>query len=215
MKVEDVSYSDILKVAESYQKDVCRGIARIDNESMKKLDVDSGDILEIQAKRGTYARCYPLEPSDEEEGIIRIDGLIRNNSGCSIGDTITIRRIDAYSSSKITIKPLEGQDEKIKDIKYLDDVYLRNHLDGMPLWNGDNIAVSYHDDRIMFNVIETIPMHVPIQISSDTNFHIVDYVDLRNTPKKKNMFLDIIKERYALGEINKDVFDKMKKDLEE
>ena len=70
-----------LKVLEAYTRDVGRGVARIDYDSMDNLGASTGDVIEIKGKRRTVAKCLPLYPSDEGKGIIRIDGLGRNNSG--------------------------------------------------------------------------------------------------------------------------------------
>jgi transitional endoplasmic reticulum ATPase len=82
-----------LKVLEAYTRDVGRGVARIDYDSMDTLGASTGDVIEIKGKRRTVAKCLPLYPSDEGKGIIRIDGLGRNNSGIAIGDTISVRKI--------------------------------------------------------------------------------------------------------------------------
>lgn len=202
------------KVSEGYADDIGRGIARIDEDIMRMLDVTSGDTVEIQAKRKTYAKCLPLAPSDEGKEIIRIDGLIRNNSGCNIDDTITIKKSDVYSASKVILKPLDEQDEKLEKINQFDDQYLLGCLDGIPSIQGDNIAVPYDDKRLFFQVIETNPMNAPIEICKDTVFHIVDYVDLRNNTAN-NRFLDTIKDRYAKGEITREEFKQMKEDLKD
>ena len=86
-----------LKVLEAYTRDVGRGIARIDYDTMDSLAVSTGDVVEIRGKRRTTAKCLPLYPSDEGKGIIRIDGLVRNNSGIAIGDTIFIRKNQSSS----------------------------------------------------------------------------------------------------------------------
>jgi transitional endoplasmic reticulum ATPase len=66
-----------LKVFEAYARDVGRGIARIDYDTMASLGVAAGDILEIKGNRRTVAKCLPLYPSDERKNSIRIDGLMR------------------------------------------------------------------------------------------------------------------------------------------
>ena len=73
-----------LKVLEAYTRDVGRGVARIDYDSMDTLNASTGDVIEIKGKRRTVAKCLPLYPSDEGKGIIRIDGLGRNNSGIEL-----------------------------------------------------------------------------------------------------------------------------------
>lgn len=68
----------------------------------------TGDVIEIKGKRRTVAKCLPLYPSDEGKGIIRIDGLGRNNSGIAIGDTITVKKIKAVAAERIVVAPLES-----------------------------------------------------------------------------------------------------------
>ena len=89
-----------LKVLEAYTRDVGRGVARIDYDSMDSLSASTGDVVEIKGKRKTVAKCLPLYPSDEGKGIIRVDGLVRNNAGIAIGDTVMVKKIKGCSCRK-------------------------------------------------------------------------------------------------------------------
>jgi hypothetical protein len=61
---------------------------------MDSLGVTAGDTIEvIGEKDGIDARCYPLLPSDEDQGITRIDPDIRKIIGVSVEDTVTIRNL--------------------------------------------------------------------------------------------------------------------------
>jgi hypothetical protein len=83
-----------LRVLAAYARDIGRGVVRIDGHSMDILGVANGDIVEIIGKKdGTDARCYRLLPSDENQGITRIDPALRKMIGVSIDDTVTIRKI--------------------------------------------------------------------------------------------------------------------------
>ena len=84
-----------LKVLEAYTRDVGRGTARIDYDTMGSLGVSTGDIIEIKGKRRTVVKCLPLYPSDEGKGIVRLDGLVRNNAGIGIGDAMNARKVKA------------------------------------------------------------------------------------------------------------------------
>ena len=110
-----------LKVIEAYTRDVGRGVARIGYDSMDTLNASTGDVIEIKGKKRTVAKCLPLYPSDEGKGIIRIDGLGRNNSGMAIGDTITVRKVDAVAAEKVVVAPL-------KPIPPIDERYLTDAL---------------------------------------------------------------------------------------
>ena len=85
-----------LRVLTAYARDVGRGVVRIDHNSMDSLGIATGDIVEIIGKKnGMDARCYPLLPSDEGQGITRVDPAIRKMIGITIDDTVMIRKIAA------------------------------------------------------------------------------------------------------------------------
>ena len=90
-----------LKILEAYTRDVGRGVARIDYDSMDSLSASTGDVIEIRGKRRTVAKCLPLYPSDEGKGIVRVDGLVRNNAGVAIGDTVVVGKSRQFQLKKL------------------------------------------------------------------------------------------------------------------
>jgi transitional endoplasmic reticulum ATPase len=69
-----------LKVVEALQDDAYKGIARIDSEIMRQLDIKKGDVIIIKGNRETIAIADRAYPADVGEGIIRIDGILRRNA---------------------------------------------------------------------------------------------------------------------------------------
>ncbi|MEK6966871.1 MAG: CDC48 family AAA ATPase, partial [Thermoproteota archaeon] len=166
-----------LKVLEAYTRDVGRGVARIDYDSMDALNASTGDVIEIKGKRRTVAKCLPLYPSDEGKGIIRIDGLGRNNSGIAIGDTITVRKIKAVAAEKVVVAPLEA-------IPPIDERYLADALESVPLIKGDNVMVPYFGGRLTFQVIGVTPAADAVLVTQKTVFHIAEKGEtLRGVPQ--------------------------------
>ncbi|MDQ3884741.1 MAG: CDC48 family AAA ATPase [Thermoproteota archaeon] len=139
-----------LKVLEAYTRDVGRGTARIDYDTMASLGVSTGDIIEIKGKRRTVVKCLPLYPSDEGKGIIRLDGLVRNNAGIAIGDAVNAKKIKAVPAEKVIISPLEA-------IPPIDERYLADALESMPLIKGDNVMVPYFGGRLTFQIVAITP----------------------------------------------------------
>jgi transitional endoplasmic reticulum ATPase len=171
-----------LKVLEAYTRDVGRGVARIDYDSMDSLSASTGDVIEIRGKRRTVAKCLPLYPSDEGKGIIRIDGLVRNNAGVAIGDTVVVRKIKAVPAEKVIVAPLEA-------IPPIDERYLADALESVPLIKGDNVMVPYFGGRLTFQVLGAAPsqannIDAPVVITQKTIFHIAEKGDtLRGMPQ--------------------------------
>src|SRR5213082_1344495 len=155
------------KVLEAYTTDVGRGVARIDYDSMDSLSASTGDVVEIGGKRRTVAKCLPLYPSDEGKGIIRVDGLVRNNAGVAIGDTVVVRKIKAVPAEKVIVAPLEA-------IPPIDERYLSDALESVPLMKGDNLMVPYFGGRLTFQVIGLTPAAGAALVTKKTIFHITD-----------------------------------------
>ncbi|WP_337863332.1 hypothetical protein [Nitrososphaera sp.] len=153
-----------LKVAEGYTRDVGRGVARIDHESMSSAGISEGDIIQIIGGRRTVARCLPLYPSDEGKKIIRIDGLVQANSNTKVGETVRVRKVTASNANRVVVRPHES-------IPPLDEHYLSDALNGVPVVQGDTVLVPYFGGRLAFKVVSTEPQDVVV-VNQQTIFFI-------------------------------------------
>ncbi|TLX68169.1 MAG: CDC48 family AAA ATPase [Thaumarchaeota archaeon] len=166
-----------LKILEAYSRDVGRSVARVDSDSMTALGVSAGDILEIKGKRKSVAKVLPLYPSDERNGIIRVDGLVRSNTGVTIGDTVTLRKIKTVAAETIIVAPLDS-------VPPIDEKYLTDSLESIPLIKGDNVMVPYFGGRLTFQVIGVTPPVEAVLVTKKTVFHIAEKGEiLRGVPQ--------------------------------
>ena len=166
-----------MKVLEAYTRDVGRGVVRLDYDAMDSLDAATGDIVELKGKRKTVGKCLPLYPSDEGRGVIRMDGLIRNNSGVAIGDTVAVKKIKAPPAEKVIVAPLEA-------IPPIDERYLADALESVPVTKGDNIMIPYFGGRLTFQVLGVSPLADAVLITQRTIFAISEKGEsLRGVPQ--------------------------------
>ncbi len=126
-----------LKVAEATQRDVGKGIVRIDTNAMDRHGIASGDIVEITGKKSTAAIVVRGYQSDTGLDIIRMDGLIRANAKAGIGEFITVKKVDYREAQRVTLAPAQ---EGMR-IMASGDVF-KGHLLGRPLKKGDIIMPS-------------------------------------------------------------------------
>lgn len=125
-----------LRVAEALQQDVGKGIVRIDQEILSRIDAKPGDIVEIIGKRTSGAIVGKSYPADVGLDIVRMDGLTRSNAGTSIGEMITIRKSPSRMARKVILAPAT------KGIRIMasGDVIKRNIL-GRVVSRGDVMAM--------------------------------------------------------------------------
>jgi transitional endoplasmic reticulum ATPase len=108
-----------LKVAEAIsQGDVGQAIAKIDPVIMKKLEINEGDIVEINGNKTTAARALSSQ-SDVGLGVIRIDGTSRKNAGASIGEEVKVKKAEFKEAKKVVFAPVEHHVNMQGDIKSL------------------------------------------------------------------------------------------------
>ncbi|MBQ2652476.1 MAG: CDC48 family AAA ATPase [Methanobrevibacter sp.] len=108
-----------LKVAEAIsQKDVGQGVARLDPNVMDDLDIKERDLIEIVGERRTAAIALPSQ-TDIGLGVIRIDGLVRKNSGATIGGEVTVKKTKATEAKKVVLAPIENNIRVQGDVRGL------------------------------------------------------------------------------------------------
>ena len=145
-----------LKVAEAASKDVGRGIVRFDPADFKKIGLGVGDVVAIKGKRETVAKVLPAYMEDRGKGLIRLDGIIRDNAKAGIDEKITITKSDFHPAQKIVVFPLTVM--RSHDARYIGSL-----LEGLPLVEGDTVRARLFGTRTQdFRVVSTKPAGVVI-----------------------------------------------------
>src|SRR3989344_4642578 len=126
-----------LKVVESLQDDVYKGVARIDPQLMRNMGLIRGDIISIKGGRETLAIVDRAYPADVGENIIRIDGLIRKNAKIGVDERVVVKKISAKPANKVMIAPVQ-QGIMVQ----ADPEMLKNGLLGRPIIKGDIISLG-------------------------------------------------------------------------
>ncbi len=126
-----------LKVVEALQEDAYKGIARIDNNTMKILGIKPGDVIIIKGEKETVAIADKAYPSDNGENIIRADGIIRKNAKTGVGEIVTVTKANIREAKKITIAPAQ-QGIMVKG----DPEGLKQNLIGRTFVKGDLLVLG-------------------------------------------------------------------------
>ncbi|MEM5810932.1 MAG: AAA family ATPase, partial [Candidatus Aenigmatarchaeota archaeon] len=97
-----------LKVGElTAREEAGRGIVRIDSNTMNKLGVKEGDVIEIEGSRITAAIAVRAYPADVGLNIIRMDGITRRNAGSGVGEYVKLRKADVKEAKSVTLAPAQ------------------------------------------------------------------------------------------------------------
>ncbi|MBS7619447.1 AAA family ATPase, partial [Candidatus Bathyarchaeota archaeon] len=158
-----------LKVAEAkQQRDVGRGIARIDSDTMKNLGVTVGDVIEIIGKKSTAAKAWPAYPEDQGLAIIRIDGFIRKNCGVSINEFVSVKKAEAEYATSIKLAPVDIRISVDSDFVR----FVKDRLIDRPCTRGDTILIMMLGHSVPFMVVNTRPNGI-VKISPTTEISIL------------------------------------------
>ncbi|SNQ61833.1 Cell division cycle protein 48 homolog AF_1297 (fragment) [Candidatus Methanoperedens nitroreducens] len=95
-----------LKVTEADQRDVGKGIVRIDEKFRNIIGVNIFDVVELKGERTTSAIVGRSYPQDEGLDVIRMDGLIRTNAKTSIGEYLEVRKAEWKEAKKVILAPV-------------------------------------------------------------------------------------------------------------
>jgi transitional endoplasmic reticulum ATPase len=98
-----------LRVKDAFKEDSGKGRIRIDPEVVKKLQIKTGDAIEIFhpiSKSKTAALLFPGKSEDSGTGIIRLDPFLRRNIDVTIDDYVEVRKIRAALAEKVIFASL-------------------------------------------------------------------------------------------------------------
>ena len=121
------------------QKDAGRGLAAVDSRAMADLDLENGDYIVIEGDEGrAVARVWPGYPEDDGNGVIRIDGQLRQETGTGIDDSVEVEAADVKPAKRITVALPQN-------LRVRGNVgpMIRNNLSGQAVTQGQTVPVSF------------------------------------------------------------------------
>ncbi|MEM2876006.1 MAG: CDC48 family AAA ATPase, partial [Candidatus Bathyarchaeia archaeon] len=158
-----------VRVGDAKQRDVGRGIARIDQETMKKLGISAGDVIEIIGKRSTSAIAWPAYSEDQGRGIIRVDGLTRKNAGVALNEYLTVRPGEVKEAIHIILAPVDMKLNVDDDFTN----FVKNRLMERTFVEGDSTLVMMLGHAIPFTVTKTRPKGI-VRVTYNTTLQILN-----------------------------------------
>ena len=154
----------ILKVDEITQQHVGRGRAIIDPKIIEDQKWNTGQIIELSYNKKTHVKLWPGTPEEYGKGIIKIDGITRQNIGAGIGDKISLKSVEAVNAEQIILSPTE----KIA-AEGLQEYMIYNYLNHV-FTTGDSISLNTQmGGRVQFIVTSTKPSK-PVIVTENTIF---------------------------------------------
>ena len=160
-----------LKVSETSAKFVGKGMALIDPAVVEKMQLTTGDVIEIttsSGKKKTFALLWSGQSEDYGLRIIRIDGYTRNNLGIGIDDHVKIRKAqDIKNAEQVVVSPTE--ELNIVGI----EEYLTEILEGRVVSRGDVIPLNIMGRKsglVVNSVMPSGTASAAYSISKDTEF---------------------------------------------
>jgi len=157
-----------LRVEDARQRDVYRGIARIDQQTMQQLGISAGDVIEIIGKRNTAAIAWPAYSEDQNREIIRIDGFTRKNAGVAMHELVVIRPAQVTNASTVVLAPIDMKLNVDDDFTN----FVKNRLMERTFVEGDTTLVMMLGHAIPFRVTKSRP-HGIVRIGHGTTVQIL------------------------------------------
>ena len=157
-----------LRVGDARQRDVGRGIARVDQRTMERLGISVGDVIEIVGKRTTAAKAWPAYSKDQDRGLIRIDGFTRKNARVAINEYVTARPRKVKDAVSVVLAPINVRLNVDRDFTN----FVKNRLMERAFIEGDTTLVMMLGQAIPFTVTKTRP-HGIVRITYETRFQIL------------------------------------------
>ena len=154
----------VLKIDEIPQQHVGRGRAIVDPKIIEDQKWSTGQILELTYNKKTHVKLWPGTTEEYGAGVIKIDGITRQNIGAGIGDKISLKSVETANAEQIILSPTE----KIA-AEGLQEYMIYNYLNHV-FTTGDSISLNTQmGSRVQFVVTNTKPSK-PVIVTEKTIF---------------------------------------------
>jgi transitional endoplasmic reticulum ATPase len=157
-----------LRVSEALTRDVGRGLVRVDPKDMSSLAIDTGDTVRVIGKRATVAKALPAYAEDRGQGIIQMDGILRENTQTGLGERVQIQKIVCPVARSVVLQPLgESSGTMPADLRHVTST-----LEGLAVAQGDKVRSTFMGGAYReFSVVETNPRG-PVMIAGSSTVKI-------------------------------------------
>jgi hypothetical protein len=202
-----------LKVKEAYPQDIGKFKVRINDDILKILGIkSSAGIVGLYGRKATAAIVRPLFLSETVKDAIRMDRFIRKNCGVSIGDYVSVRRVNPIPAQSVSFR-LTALPLRSNDFKQI----LKRKLMGIPVSPGDMIVVQLEKSKIPLVVSRLQPTEFCF-IRDTTLVNFVEKIPEEEVEsvdgllKRKQVIDDILKKlesKFDKGTIGAEEFSKL------
>jgi transitional endoplasmic reticulum ATPase len=177
----------VLTVKETDIKDALKGIAKIDPIVFDKMKLAIGNVILIEGTKKALA--YATRGAEKDAGLnqIKIDGIVRFNSGGTIDNAVFIEKTEVLACESINLAPIIDKNKKINLTKDVESVIKEKLLNlnimeknivkipGLPILTDD----GYRDLQLIVN--KTIPKKA-VRITEKTKIIVSDKTEESKTP---------------------------------
>ncbi|MHA1945884.1 MAG: CDC48 family AAA ATPase [Candidatus Hodarchaeales archaeon] len=153
-----------LKVSEAKYRDVGKGIAHIPKRVMRQLNINSGDVIEIEgnSKLKTSVIAWPAYDPDENADSILIDRITRSNAGTHLDDFISVRKAKTVVATSISLVSVTKNTlGNAKD-------FFHQKLQGRAISIGDKMRFGSMENIFEYKVTDIEPDRKSVIINDQT-----------------------------------------------
>jgi len=169
-----------LEVIESRRDYAGKNLVTLSSQDMDALNLASGEIVKISGEKDLYFRVVR---SNNEEGKIGIDGIIRSGLGVSVGERVKIEKassIESLKSVSLSILPHEEfSNEQLKsfNLQLKEMNRFKQILIDSPITVGQKISIPTNIGKLTYLVTKCIPKKISFgMIDNGTKIEISEEV---------------------------------------
>jgi transitional endoplasmic reticulum ATPase len=141
---------------------------------MKKLEVETADVVKIIGKKQSAGIVWPSYPQDRGKGIVRINSRIQKNTNTKVGDLLEIRKTKFEIARSIILIPV---DVVLRDLPHSQfERFVKKKIYNMPITLNDYISVPMGISRFMYlKVINLQPKGICL-ITNETTPNVINII---------------------------------------